>query len=541
MNTKNMLFSITFAYQKAACATDTLICSDICVSILKARGNAIDASVAAAICIGTVSSQASGIGGGGFAVLDIKGESHFINFREMAPLAANKDMYTDPLNAQKGPKSIATPGELKGLFDMHSKFGKLPWADLLYPSIQLAKNGFKITAHVAKALQKGRDGILRDPGLSAVYSKEIDGKKVVVQEGDTIYRKNLATTLQLIAASGIEEFYSGSIAKTMVNYIQSNGGILSLQDLSRYKVEWSRPLHVKYKKYDVYTGIAPSGGPILAMMLKVAEQFKFSGNKGNLTDMHRIVEIMKHAYAKRSQLADPNFITNVTTLAKRIITNKFAMGVYARINDAKTYGPEYYNSTDEFFKDAGTTHLSVLDELGNSVSLTSTVNLPFGSGIMDPITGIIFNDQMDDFSLPNQKNAFDLAPSAANFIDPLKRPQSSTVPTIIKYQGSTVMVVGGSGGSRITSAVFKTIVDTLDRNITIHESIQSSRIHHQLYPNSIEIELDLPSSLVNGLKLKGHELKSEKMSFSAVQGIHVSNGIIYAESDKRKNGQPSGY
>ena len=537
-----MLFSLAFAYyQKAACATDTPICSDVCVSILKAGGNAVDAVVAATICVGTVSSQASGIGGGGFAVLDIKGKRHFVNFREMAPLAANKDMFTNPLDAQKGPKSIATPGELKGLFEMHSKYGKLQWADLLRPSIQLAQDGFKITAHLAKSLKSGSAGILSDPGLSAVYSKIVNGEKVVVEENDIVHRKNLATTLQYIAEFGITEFYSGSIAKTMVNYIQSKGGILSLQDLNRYKVEWNTPLHVKYREYDVYTGLAPSGGPVLAMMLKVAEQFQFPGNKDNVTDMHRLVEIMKHAYAKRSQLADPNFISNVTTLTNRIKTKRFAMEVYTRINDAQTYGPEHYNSSYEFFQDAGTTHLSVLDEQGNSASLTSTVNLGFGSGIMDPITGIIFNDQMDDFSLPNQKNAFDLAPSAVNFIDPLKRPQSSSAPTIIKYLGLPVMVIGGSGGSRITSAVFKTIIDTLDQKIPINDSIQSSRVHHQLFPNSIEVEDDLPSDYVNGLKQKGHGLKSDKMTFSAVQGVHVRNGLIYAASDKRKHGQSSGY
>ena len=540
------LFSASY-YTKGACATDTSACTDICVNILKMGGNAVDAAIAATICIGTVSAQGSGIGGGGFATIENNRKQYFINFREMAPKLAHKDMYTDPLDAQRGPLSIATPGELKGLSEMHSKFGKLTWQHLFRPSIALANDGFKCTKHLAKVLSKVEPLILKDKGLSQIYTKLVHNntQKVVVEEGDVIYRKNYAITLQLIAEYGVQEFYSGSIAVSLTQFLKQQGGILSFQDFNHYKTEWQTPLHLKLNNgLDLYTGVAPSGGPVLGAMLNIYQQFQSPDPTITVTTkQHRVVEVLKHAYARRSQLADPNFIANVTSLSKFLISNSFATHVYSRINDSTTYPPSYYNSSYEYYNDKGTTHLSVMDLQGNAVSLTSTVNLEFGSCLMDPVTGVILNDQMDDFSIPNRRNAFDLAPAAVNYIAAYKRPQSSAAPSILKYanNGNVKMVVGGSGGSRITSAVFKTIVDVLYDGKEINESVQSSRIHHQLFPNEIEIEQDLPMDVQTGLKLKGHELKSVPLTFSAVQGIVVKNGFMSGAADKRKHGTVGGY
>eukprot|EP00835_Amoeboradix_gromovi_P001198 NODE_50_length_27150_cov_0.307308.p3 type:complete len:538 gc:universal NODE_50_length_27150_cov_0.307308:4443-2830(-) len=537
-----MLFSVIFAhYSKGACASDTPICTDICVDTLKQGGNAVDASVAATICIGTVSSQASGIGGGGFAVVDMNRKQYFVNFREMAPLASHKDMFTDSKDAQVGPLSPATPGELKGLHEIHRKFGHLKWEDLFRPSIRLAQEGFRVSKHLAKTIKKVQSNILADPGMAAIFTKVDKGKTVVVEENDVIKRPNFAKTLQLIAQFGISDFYTGSIAVSLVNFIQQKGGILTLKDFKGYRTEWKKPLTIKYGEYDVYTGHAPSGGPMLAMALKIAERYTFPGPKNNITDIHRIVEIMKHVYAKRSQLADPNFVKNVTKVTNQMKSDRYAMEVYSQISDDKTFPPEHYNNQYQYFQDSGTTHLSVLDKDGNSVSLTSTVNLEFGSCIMEPSTGIILNDQMDDFSIPNRKNAFALAPSAANYIAPLKRPQSSATPTVIKINNVVHLIIGGSGGSRIASAVFKTILDVLDLKMDVNKSIQSSRIHHQLFPNAVEIEEDLEFYYKRGLTSRGHILKVEKITFSAVQCILVKNGFIYAAADKRKNGSADGY
>ena len=531
-----MFLSLLYGYYtKGSCATDTPICSQMCVNILKGNGNAVDASVTAALCVGTVSSQASGIGGGGFALIDVNNEMNFVNFREMAPQLAHKNMYINPKDAQRGGLSIATPGELKGLFEMHQKYGQLKWSECVLPVATLATNGFKVTKHLSKILKRVEQLVYDDKGMSEIYTKTINGKIQLVEENDFIYRKNLGTTLELVAKYGADIIYKGALTDGIIDYIKSKNGILSKFDLNHYKVEWGKPIQLKYKNYQVYTTPAPTGGPILGMMLKIAEYYSFTNCS---VDIHTIIEIYKHAYAKRSLLGDPNFVPGIPTLTKKILSPSFSAAIKTAIHNI-TYPPAYYNSTYEFFRDDGTTHISILDRFGNSVSLTSTVNLEFGSVLMDPLTGIIFNDQMDDFSIPNEKNAFDLAPSEANFIAPFKRPQSSAAPAIIKYKHLPALIIGGSGGSRITSAVFKVIVDILDSGIDIDKSIQSSRFHHQLYPNSVEIERDFPFKVE--LEKKKHILKDINTTFSAVQAIHIKNGLIYASSDKRKHGLADGY
>eukprot|EP00834_Sanchytrium_tribonematis_P007984 NODE_825_length_3678_cov_0.558536.p1 type:complete len:528 gc:universal NODE_825_length_3678_cov_0.558536:561-2144(+) len=527
-----MLLSTLYGYSTAACSTDTPVCTDICVNILKSGGNAIDAAIAATLCIGTVSSQASGIGGGGFAVIDYHHDVHFVNFREMAPAKAHKNMFVNATDAQRGIKSIAIPGELKGLYEMHYKFGHLKWYELVSPSIKLARDGFYVTPHLAKILRRVEQYVLADAGMRQIYTKIVDHKLQLVKEGDFIRRPNFATTLSIIGEFNSHEFYHGSLLDQMIQFITKKGGILTRSDFESYKTEWHKPLSFKFKNYDVYTGMAPSGGPLLAMMLKLSEYYP------NIS-IHQQIEIMKFAYAKRSQFGDPKFIHNVTQLTSTITSSAFLNSIHGKITD-KTHLPEYYDSDYQYFEDHGTTHLTVLDKDGNSVSLTSTVNLEFGSVLMDPVSGIIFNDQLDDFSIPNQKNAFDVMPSYVNFIEPFKRPQSSSCPMIMKLNGKFVATIGGSGGSRITSAVFQVILAVIN-GTHLNDAVQMSRLHHQLYPNYIETENDLSTQLSNELTSTGHLLKNIGMTFSAVQGIWLLNGEIQAAADKRKHGKACGY
>ncbi|KAM0684366.1 hypothetical protein MDAP_000134 [Mitosporidium daphniae] len=507
-------------YTKAAVSSEVGLCSTIGKNTLLAGGSAVDAAIASLVCIGVVNNFSSGIGGGGFILIrEPNGTSIVIDFRETAPSLAYKEMFeNDVSQIVKGPLSIAIPAEIKGFSEAHKRFGKLPWKDLFWPSIKLAREGFRVPSELAMRLKKFESVILNEEGLSKTYTR--NGS--VYSEGEILKRGNLASTLELIAEQGADVFYHGQLAKTMVKNLRKAGAIISLKDLGSYNVVIRKPLEGFYRDRKVITAGIPASGSIVLQVLGILERFKL--NRNTVENIHILVEALKHGYASRSLLGDP-----VPPFKEQ------------------TFPPEYYDVQFEEKDDHGTTHVSVLDEHGMAVSCTSTVNLEFGSKVLDHETGILFNNEMDDFSLSSFNNSFILPPNPHNFIGPRKRPASSSSPLIILGRNSSKVeaVLGGAGGSRIISATIQTVINLFDYKMNAEESVSHLRLYHQYKPDFVELEFGADTNIVKHLKSRGHivNILSAFKYLSMVQLVYRNpvNGVIEAVSDPRKQGAPDGY
>ncbi|KAF7376135.1 hypothetical protein MSAN_00028400 [Mycena sanguinolenta] len=527
--------------RNGAVATENILCSNIGVDILKAGGNAVDAAIAATFCIGTVAMFSSGIGGGGLMTVRIppenpgeQSEVFTIDFRETAPALANKTMYAPGSNSsQFGGLSVGVPGELRGLEEAHGRWGTLPWKMLIEPSIALAE-GWTLQEELAKRITWFPDLMLGNPDWSAVFTPR--GR--FLREGEVIRRTNYSRTLATIASEGPDAFYKGPIADSLINKIRATGGILSHADFENYSVRVDRALEGTYRGNKVYTTHAPTSGPVLLHMFNLMEHFPMGGRTP--VNVHRAVESLKFGFAARTKICDPAF-NNDTNRIDEISTKSFADLVAANITDDRTHPLQYYNPEYDVKTDHGTSHTSVVDKNGMAVSLTSTVNLIFGSQVLDPETGVILNDEMDDFSMPGVPNGFGLWPSPYNYPEPGKRPLSSTVPTIVEYQDGSVAAVGGSGGGRIFGAVFQTLLN-LEWGLDAREAVEFWRVHTQLLPALVDADLGYPRNILAGLVERGHTLAVTPPVAAVVQlVIQHPNGHIFAASDSRKNGIAAGY
>ncbi|KAF9434162.1 hypothetical protein BGZ76_008470, partial [Entomortierella beljakovae] len=430
-----------------AVAAEEIHCSEIGVQVLKDGGNAVDAAIASCLCVGTVNMFSAGIGGGGFMTLRLpNGTVEVIDFRETAPAGSSQNMFKkDPILAQKGGLSVAVPGEIRGLELAHKRYGKLSWERLFAPSVKLAREGWAVGPELAKRLRQYKPMMESEPDWSSTFAPN----GTVLNEGQWITRKTLANTLETIGKEGADSFYTGPIAQSMVDHIKANGGILDMDDMKSYKPLIKEPMVGYYQGRKVYTTPAPTSGPVLISILNILERYDLGRFKENANvEVHRLVEAMKFGYAQRTELGDPDF-SDLEAKIQGILSKDTAGLIRANISDERTFPVEYYNPHWGPIDNHGTTHLSSVDKDNMAVALTSTVNLVFGSKLLDPKTGIILNDEMDDFSIPGTPNAFGLQPSPYNFPRSGKRPLSSCVPTIIERDGQFELALGGSGGSRI--------------------------------------------------------------------------------------------
>ncbi|KAI0743604.1 gamma-glutamyltranspeptidase [Daedaleopsis nitida] len=529
-----------------AVASENEKCSDIGVNTMKAGGNAVDAAVSTTLCIGVVNMFSSGIGGGGFMTVRIppsspRGASEVftIDFRETAPALSNKTMYVDdPLASRWGGLSVGIPGELRGLEEAHMRWGKLPWKTLVKPAAELAK-GWIVQKELARRIEMFSALMLSEPDWRDVFAP--GGR--LLKEGDLIRRTNLSRTLETIAEEGPDAFYKGSIADAIVNKVQETGGILTHQDLENYEVEVKHALEGSYRGRKIYTPHAPTSGPVLIHMLNLMEHYPDLVNDGrSLTNVHRLIEAMKFGFAARTKIGDPSFHDHVEQIVE-IPTKEYSDLVFMNITDDRTHPPEYYNPVYDVVTDHGTSHSSVVDKDGMAVALTTTVNLIFGSAVLDPVTGVILNDEMDDFSTPGTPNAFGLYPSPYNYPEPGKRPLSSTVPSILENENGTFYAaIGGSGGSRIFPAVFQVLLN-LDWGMDVSAAIEHGRLHDQLFPTKVDADNTLPSAQLKGLQEMGHNItESDTGRVAAViQAVVKVDDTLYAASDSRKNGIAAGY
>ncbi|KAJ3606106.1 hypothetical protein NHX12_028149 [Muraenolepis orangiensis] len=412
-------------FSRAAVASDSGPCSEIGRDMLKKGGSAVDVTIATLLCVGLMNAHSAGVGGGLFLTIYNGTTVETIDGREVAPGAATEGMFGgDPEISERGGLSIAVPGEIRGYELAHQRHGKLPWRDLFQPSIQLATHGFPMGSALATAVNKYKDIILNDRALCAVFCGE---NGTVLQENQIIRNVKLGETYHTLAEEGAAAFYQGRLAENLVNDIKAAGGIVTLKDLSDYKANLDEnPLIVALGRYTLAAPNAPASGPVLALLLLMLEGYQFSEDSvaslpQRVLTFHRIVEAFRFSYAKRTLLGDRDFL-NITQLIHNMTSKWFASDLRQRITDDRTHHMSYYEPEFYLPDDAGTTHVSVLAEDGSAVAATSTINYCLGSKVMSGSTG--------------------------------KRPMSSMCPSILfDEEGRVKMVVGGSGGTKITTAI----------------------------------------------------------------------------------------
>ncbi|KAJ7945350.1 Gamma-glutamyltranspeptidase [Quillaja saponaria] len=536
-----------------AVATDDRRCSRIGMEILREGGHAVDASVAAAFCLGVVSPASSGIGGGAFMLLRLaNGKEKAFDMRETAPSRASENMYAGNATIKAiGALSIAVPGEVAGLYKAWKQHGRLPWERLVRPAKNLARWGFKISPYLHMQMVKTESGILADTGLREIFTS--NGK--LLTPGDVCHNKQLAKTLGIISKFGPRAFYNGTIGTNLIRDIQKAGGILTLNDLKGYHVKQKRPISTDIIGLKILSMPPPSGGPPMILMLNILAQYDIpSGVSGSL-GVHREIEALKHVFGVRMNLGDPDFV-NVTKVLSDMLSHKFAKELKKTINDNKTFEPNHYGGRWNPINDHGTSHLSIIDRDRNAVSMTTTINAYFGSQILSPSTGIVLNNEMDDFSIPGTADS--RPPAPANFIVPGKRPLSSMSPTIVIKDKEVKAVVGASGGAMIIAGTAQVLLNHFVRGMDPLSSVFAPRVYHQLIPNMVNYEnwttvigdhFEVPADIRLALQKKGHGLQSVaggticQFVVQDVDAYKRNRGTreLIAVSDPRKGGLPAGF
>lgn len=536
-------------FNEYAVNTESPIASEIGKRIIERGGNALDAAISAALAVGVINSFSSGIGGGGFLLIRKKTVDGDIfdsfDFREVAPSNITIDAFKkDKESSKKTGLSVAIPGEIKGFYQAHKEYGRLPWKDLFKEVIELSKE-FKAPKILEVKLEKNKESILKDRGLRETYSKNGE----LIKEGDTVRRMNLSKTLKIISENP-DSIYSGRLSKKIVDFINKNDGVFTPEDLKNYEVKKRTVLKGSFYQYDVYTTNIPTSGLFIIEALKILERINirdmlyFVREENSYYLYHILIEIFKFISSERGRFGDPEYVPDWKKKVSEIISDYKAKQVFNKIRITEIY-PEKEHSKVFFKEDHGTTHLNVIDRDEMVVSITSTINLEFGSKMMDPETGIIFNNHIDDFYIPGVDNAYGLPEMESNKLEGGKRPFSSASPTML-IKDDELLVIGAAGGTRIPTSIITTIAYFLAGN-SIGDAIASCRIHNQLLPSITYIESSLPDFIIEKLKKMGHSIETSDLntSFTSVQAIHMkktdkNKKEIVAVSDYRKKGSSTG-
>ena len=529
------LFLTLPSVHAAAIATAHPIATQAGISALKEGGNAFDAAAAITAALAVAEPYSSGIGGGGFYLLYISSESRyvFVDAREKAPLSAHKDMYLDAQGVVQskasidGPLAAGIPGIVAALEHLSTRYGKRTLSDNLQPAITAAIDGFTVDA-VYQRLANWRLPILKQHAPLFLEGNDVPPIGALIKQPD------LARSLQTIAKQGAQAFYQGDLAKEMVNAVRAHGGIWSMQDLAQYTLVERDPIQFKWRGNTIYSAPPPSsGGVALAQILQQLEALPPA--KNNSEQLHYLIESMRRAYRDRAlYLGDSDF---VDIPLKRLTNKDYAAGLAASIHPEKASRSSHFSVQDSGAGGNHTTHFSVIDEHGNRVAATLSINYPFGSGFIAGRTGILLNDEMDDFvAKPNSPNAYGLVGGKANAIEPGKRMLSSMTPTILEMEDRTV-VLGTPGGSRIITMVLLGLLEAEQGNKAT-AIVGRKRIHHQFLPDQVLMEdKAISASEQQQLKAMGHQLKMQSNWGNMQVVIEHKNGAFEAASDSRGVGQ----
>ena len=518
-----------------------MIASKVGAEILAQGGNAVDAAVATGLALAVVLPRAGNLGGGGFMVIYLKEEDKTIaiDYREKAPSAATRDLFLDEngdydrKKAQFSLLSAGVPGSVAGFHHALTRYGTLTWEEVLQPAIKLAEDGFVIPHDLANTLasKRYRERLSADPAAAKVFFKK---NKEIYSAGEILVQKDLAWTLKQLSQNGPEAFYSGDIAKLIVKEMERNGGLITLEDLKNYNVAERQPLEGNYKGYKVVSmPPSSSGGTHLIQMLNMLEDFPIKEmGFGSADTIHILAEVMKRAYADRSKyLGDSDFYKVPSSL----ISKKYAKALNKEISlDQVTPSNEVSPGNPYPYESPDTTHFSVMDSYGNAVSNTYTLNFSYGSGKMIPGTGMLINNEMDDFSSkPGTPNGYGLLGSEANAIEGNKRPLSSMTPTIIFKDQKPYMVFGSPGGSRIITTVLQVALNVMEHEMNIAQAVHSPRMHHQWLPEVLMLEKGFGSDTEKLLESKGYKLY-QSSTMGSVQAIVKEGNYFYGSADPRR-------
>lgn len=516
------------------------LATQVGLEILQEGGNAIDAAVGVGFALAVVLPRAGNLGGGGFMLVhDAKnGQTKAINYREMAPAAATRDMFladdgdVDRERTNASYKSTGVPGTVAGLAMALEKYGTMSLAQVLAPSIKLAKKGFPVTHDLGRVLKALEKRIKKWPESSRIFYKE-DG--TYYQQGDILVQTDLAKSLKSIARKGPAAFYEGEIAEKIVTDMKTHGGLITMADMANYKPQFTEVVRGNFYGYEIVSMPPPSSGGVhLIQILNILEGYPLKDYGHNsAASLHLMAEAMKLAYADRSKhLGDPLF----WEVPVAELTDKtYAKHLSASIN-AEQAKPSAEimpgNPTD--YESEETTHFSVVDKYGNVVSNTYTLNFSFGNGAVAKGTGILLNNEMSDFAAkPGTPDAFGLIGGESNKIEPGKRPLSSMTPSMVFKDGKPFLVTGSPGGSRIITAVLQVILNSIVYEMNVAEASHAPRIHHQWYPETLYVEKDINPDTRALLEALGHKL-TERTAIGSTQSIMIKDGLLYGASDPRR-------
>src|SRR5215475_3279533 len=520
------------------------IAARVGAEILRQGGNAVDAAVATGFAMAVTYPRAGNIGGGGFMVIHLadRNEDVAIDHRETAPGATTRDIFLDAdgkpdiAKSRDSALSIGVPGTVAGFALALEKYGsgKFTLAQLLKPSIDLARDGLVLTDDMADTLPEAHEKRLnRWPASAKIFSRP-DGSSL--REGDTLMQPDLAATLSALAEQGPRGFYEGPVAERMIKAVHQAGGIMTLDDLKSYQPVIRTPVHGNYRGYEIVSMPLPSsGGTVLLETLNILEGYQLSDLKqGSPASLHLLIEAMKRAYADRARyLGDPAFVNAPTNI---LLAKDYAAKQRASIDaDHATAAADVATALPPR-EGSNTTHYSVVDRNGNAVSNTYTLNFPYGVGLVADGTGVLLNNELDDFTAaPGASNAFGLVGYEPNLPGPGKRPLSSMSPTIVLKNGQPVLVTGSPGGSRIISAVLQVIVNVLDHGMDVAAAVAAPRLHNQWLPDEVKVEPGFPQETLDGLKARGHKV-AESMGYSSANSIFVTPGGLLGAADPRTHG-----
>ena len=528
--------------QKGMVASQEALATEIGLGVLQQGGNAVDAAVSVAFALAVTLPRAGNLGGGGFMVVHHAetGETVAIDYREMSGAAAFRDMYLDAEGNADKQKSrfsglaVGVPGTVAGMAMALERYGTITLAEALEPAIELADEGIEVTAGLADSLNALKERLQRWPSSAKVFYRD-DGTSF--EPGDRLVQSDLAASMKQIAEDGPDAFYRGPIAEKIVASVEAAGGHLSLDDFDNYEVKLREPIEGAYRGYDIISMPPPSSGGIhIVQILNTLEGLPMSFLGHNSADsIHMMAEAMKVAYADRSEyLGDPDFVdVPIEALTSKAyaetILGGISRGRAAKAAEIKPGDLADYESNE-------TTHFSVVDEAGNAVANTYTINFSYGSGLVADGTGILLNNELDDFSAkPGVPNAYGLIGGDANAVEPRKRPLSSMSPTIVLKDGKPFLVTGSPGGSRIITTTLQVIMNVIDHGMNIAEATMAPRIHHQWLPDELRIEEGLSLDTIQLLEQRGHDVVV-KNAMGSTQSIMVTDEGLFGASDPRRVG-----